>query len=92
MQPAWATDAYAGRARRPREPAEFTDQELRHRGAERARIAYTVSQLAQSAGRAPSIHEYLAWRTGNDLSLPYLAKVYDLFPGGWSSVTRVASG
>lgn len=48
----------------------------------------TVSQLADSAGRMPTVHEYLAWRTDHDRSLPYLSKVYDLFPGCWRSVTR----
>lgn len=80
--------------RRPRsaspEPAEFSEQELRDRLASRNRIVDTVSRLADRAGRMPTIHEYLAWRTQHDPSLPYLAKVYDLFPGGWSSATRLA--
>lgn len=74
----------------PRELPEFTDRELRERLTARNRIVEVASRLADAAGRMPTVNEYLAWRDEHDLSLPYLAKVYDLFPGGWSSVAKVA--
>jgi hypothetical protein len=63
---------------------------LTRRHAEITQVAAAVLRLAGSRGRMPTVHEYLAWRTEHDRSLPYLSKVYDLFPGGWSSVTKVA--
>jgi hypothetical protein len=55
------------------------------------RIVEVVARLRADAGRPPTVHEYLAWRIANDKTLPCLSKVYDLFPGGWSSVKAVAS-
>jgi hypothetical protein len=74
------------------EPPHFTDQEVTQRHAQITRVASAVLRLADRHGRMPTVHEYLAWRTEHDRSLPYLSKVYDLFPGGWSSVTKLARG
>jgi hypothetical protein len=76
-----------GRARvGKRDPGEFTLAELERRRVMRRRVVAVVARLAVEHGGAPGIHDYLAWRTEHDASLPCLAKVYDLFPGGWSSV------
>jgi LAGLIDADG endonuclease len=73
-----------------REPAEFTTAQLEHRLAERRRVVDLVANLSKATGSTPTVHEYLAWRIANDTTLPCLAKLYDLFPGGWSSVNALA--
>jgi hypothetical protein len=47
---------------------------------------------ADVLGRAPTVAEYLAHRLGleHDRGLACVARVYRLFPGGWSDVLRAA--
>jgi LAGLIDADG DNA endonuclease family protein len=78
------------RRRERREPEELTWHQLTQRLSERRRLTGAVCRLTDAEGRAPTIHEYLEWRAEHDRSLPCLSRVYDLFPGGWASATRVA--
>lgn len=69
---------------------QCTPAQLERRHAEGRRVVEAVASLGEANGAPPTIHEYLAWRIAHDKTLPCLSKVYDLFPGGWSSVNAEA--
>jgi hypothetical protein len=73
-----------------RDPNEYSPWQLEQRLAERQRTIEVVARLMAANASPPTVHEYLAWRIAHDKSLPCLAKVYDLFPAGWSSVKTLA--
>jgi hypothetical protein len=93
---ALAAAGLSSRTGRPRgrpagDPDMYTPAQLDKRAAERRRTIEVVAQIIATNGSPPTVHEYLAWRIAHDKSLPCLAKVYDLFPAGWSSVKKLAT-
>jgi hypothetical protein len=77
--------SYRARIPRPRGPAQAAVIRAR-RGRSAARTLDAVWALSRRLERAPTVHEFLAWRAAHESRLHALSTLYRIFPDGWASV------